>query len=631
MAPSRVNSNPPTTSDKASHRKPRSSSPPQVKTTSSRHADSASMNEASKNGTGVSCCRHLKRGDGRLASDGKSEGKRKSNRSGANSQKQKMTVYLPKEVRGATVLIKEGGNSWRATNALLHAETRGLGYRRSKNINDHLSVAQRLAWGDVMTGIDEGDGWIRCRVPVETGESCTSSTSVSCVHSSAASAACSRVPSPPGSRLPSPPMSAAASRAPSPPASVPASRAPSPIRARSSPKAAGGGAAAAMTNVLRSISHSPSREMRTTKALSCQQSRNELPSTSVLLQSPGVEADAAVSSLAVEDADAHSSETSFLSARSFIFDSDGKCQALFPGNGVGDGGHQGRSHAQLEGFRSHEEGCLQKTVSTERVRAAVGDVIEAQLSALLKAYPPSLMGLNASVRGGPTGGSQQGKANMAAMPTLTHSMSVPVMPGTAVPCILRRGPLRNASPTVSHASASSPTIEGVESAGSCVSSAAQLGASQPQSFRVPLVNAQSVDVTASSAANPCTAPLRSPSGTAREIAASSAGSVRGRMVAPATPLHATRSSQLVSGATAHAKPRVVVQPGVIPATSLHATQNSQSVSGATADATARGIMQPGGMRTGPARRPRNSLPAESREVAFPDMLPRTFMLLSARA
>merc|ERR1739848_797429 len=118
-----------------------------------------------------------------------------------------------------------------------------------------------------------------------------------------------------------------------------------------------------MTNALRSISHSPSHEVRATSAMSCHQNRMELPSSSVLLQTPGLEMDVGMSNMTVEDGDAHSSQTSYLSARSFVFDSDGRCQALVRGNGVGDGEYQGQPNAQLEGLCSNEGGCVQKTSS----------------------------------------------------------------------------------------------------------------------------------------------------------------------------------------------------------------------------------------------------------------------------
>merc|ERR1712139_189930 len=50
---------------------------------------------------------------------------------------------------------------WRATNRNLGANSAGLGYRRSKDLNDKMADQSHLAWDDWVEGEDEGD-WVRC-------------------------------------------------------------------------------------------------------------------------------------------------------------------------------------------------------------------------------------------------------------------------------------------------------------------------------------------------------------------------------------------------------------------------------------------------------------------------------------
>merc|ERR1712139_245950 len=68
--------------------------------------------------------------------------------------------YLPKKVDGVVVLVDEDGAStrWRATNDNLHADTSGLAYRKSKDINDEQGGI--LVWGRSVVGFDAGD-WVK--------------------------------------------------------------------------------------------------------------------------------------------------------------------------------------------------------------------------------------------------------------------------------------------------------------------------------------------------------------------------------------------------------------------------------------------------------------------------------------
>jgi len=60
-------------------------------------------------------------------------------------------AYIPKKINGFVVLVEEPNarGTWRATNKYLNlADSPGLAYRKSKNVDDKM-------------GADEGDGWIR--------------------------------------------------------------------------------------------------------------------------------------------------------------------------------------------------------------------------------------------------------------------------------------------------------------------------------------------------------------------------------------------------------------------------------------------------------------------------------------
>lgn len=74
--------------------------------------------------------------------------------------------FLPKELEGVRVLVEEATNTWRIDNTLLNATTDGLGYRNTKTMGDHVGEGIFAKWGFLLTGCDEGDGWVAVRSDV---------------------------------------------------------------------------------------------------------------------------------------------------------------------------------------------------------------------------------------------------------------------------------------------------------------------------------------------------------------------------------------------------------------------------------------------------------------------------------
>jgi hypothetical protein len=88
--------------------------------------------------------------------------------------------YLPKVIRGVPVLTKEAENVWRVDNTMLKSTAAGLGYRSSKTIDDCTYIVAgggdlrgevAAHWGARVEGVDEGDGWVRCRFQPAEGPS----------------------------------------------------------------------------------------------------------------------------------------------------------------------------------------------------------------------------------------------------------------------------------------------------------------------------------------------------------------------------------------------------------------------------------------------------------------------------
>merc|ERR1719478_1089964 len=72
------------------------------------------------------------------------------------------TVYLPKELRGVTILIEQQEGTWGLTDYFLGSNATGVDYRRTKDLGDRATSAANF--GDLVNGVDEGDGWVRCQI-----------------------------------------------------------------------------------------------------------------------------------------------------------------------------------------------------------------------------------------------------------------------------------------------------------------------------------------------------------------------------------------------------------------------------------------------------------------------------------
>ncbi len=64
-------------------------------------------------------------------------------------------------VRDKQVLVHVHGNTWRVENSVLWSSTDGLGFRRSKRLDDKFPVDAIADWGSVVEGFDTGDGWLQ--------------------------------------------------------------------------------------------------------------------------------------------------------------------------------------------------------------------------------------------------------------------------------------------------------------------------------------------------------------------------------------------------------------------------------------------------------------------------------------
>merc|ERR1712232_859250 len=104
------------------------------------------------------------------------------------------TAFLPISVQGKDVLIEHAPNIWCASNAQNRSQAAGIAFRKSKNTNDRIE-GEVLTYGDATYGIDEGDGWLRCKikakdeppkhdVPTKTASSSSTSSSKGAVAAS---------------------------------------------------------------------------------------------------------------------------------------------------------------------------------------------------------------------------------------------------------------------------------------------------------------------------------------------------------------------------------------------------------------------------------------------------------------
>lgn len=69
-------------------------------------------------------------------------------------------VYLPFQVRGETVIVKEG-IFWRVTNENLQSTAELIGCRNTKNLLDMAGEGRGILYGSLIQGVDDGDGWLR--------------------------------------------------------------------------------------------------------------------------------------------------------------------------------------------------------------------------------------------------------------------------------------------------------------------------------------------------------------------------------------------------------------------------------------------------------------------------------------
>lgn len=74
-------------------------------------------------------------------------------------EEEEIIRFLPKSANGVPVLSHQNG-VWRADNSQLGADTPGLQYRKSKDLNDRADNPL-LKWNSIIEGTDEGDGWVK--------------------------------------------------------------------------------------------------------------------------------------------------------------------------------------------------------------------------------------------------------------------------------------------------------------------------------------------------------------------------------------------------------------------------------------------------------------------------------------
>lgn len=76
------------------------------------------------------------------------------------------TRFLPMTLQNVNVLLHTSGDTWLVHNGELKAETRGLGHRRSKQLED--KIDDRSIWGSFVQGTPTGDGWLQIKVQVKS-------------------------------------------------------------------------------------------------------------------------------------------------------------------------------------------------------------------------------------------------------------------------------------------------------------------------------------------------------------------------------------------------------------------------------------------------------------------------------
>lgn len=82
-----------------------------------------------------------------------------TNKTASSTKEGKFIRFLPKQIRGAPVLIHEGGDMWRVDAGWLKRGAEALGYRYSKDLNDRVP-GPGVLFGDTVQGLDDGD-WVK--------------------------------------------------------------------------------------------------------------------------------------------------------------------------------------------------------------------------------------------------------------------------------------------------------------------------------------------------------------------------------------------------------------------------------------------------------------------------------------
>jgi hypothetical protein len=72
------------------------------------------------------------------------------------------TYYLPRKIRGIQVMVPEQGGMWLADNSRLKSTLRGIGCRKSMDLNDLDDLFGPIIWGDRVRGEAVGTDWVKC-------------------------------------------------------------------------------------------------------------------------------------------------------------------------------------------------------------------------------------------------------------------------------------------------------------------------------------------------------------------------------------------------------------------------------------------------------------------------------------
>jgi hypothetical protein len=76
-------------------------------------------------------------------------------------------VFLPIELQGLQVMIPVDAYTWKSQKPPM-LKSYGLGYRYAKDLDARIPDNPSLRWGEIVQGVDEGDGWLRVRIKKET-------------------------------------------------------------------------------------------------------------------------------------------------------------------------------------------------------------------------------------------------------------------------------------------------------------------------------------------------------------------------------------------------------------------------------------------------------------------------------